>query len=268
MVLQTIKNEIEEIGMPFYTGNAIYDYIKQNNLDYFFCVKNSWTLIYGDSKSDPKLFAFVKKVNDLESKLSEEEVNQLEKAKKIAENLSLPFIFICFQDNSNELYVQRNNKKEKVTFEGLKDIFSRFNLSNPGVPFKPLNQYSSSLYHDWQRKNLGNITVSDLDLVKFDQDDIIEIIELKRSKKQLRYWTPYEDDFPNFKLIINAIFNSKRKINFSIYYNLLREDRDRIRTEDISLIKVFNFEIPSRKQEIDPSKYTLVGCFRPKDLLN
>ena len=179
--------------MSYYTGNAIYNYINENNLDYFFCTKDSWTLIYGDADSNPKLLAFVSEVDDLSSVISILEINQAEYAKKIADNLSLPFIFIRFQKRSDKLIVILNGKKGIINYQKLKDIFTKFGVSNSGTPSKPVNQYSSSPYHDWQRNNLGIITVSDLDLVKFVQDEVVEIIELKRSKISLARLYPAQN---------------------------------------------------------------------------
>lgn len=249
--------------MPYYTGNAIYNYINENNLDYFFCTKDSWTLIYGDSDSNPKLLAFVSEVEDLSAVISVLEINQAKYAKKIAENLSLPFIFIRFQKKSDKLFVILRGKKVIINYQKLKDIFTKFGVSNSGTPSKPVNQYSSSPYHDWQRNNLGKITVSDLDLVKFEQDEVVEIIELKRSKISLEKWRPYEDDFPNFQLIINSILNSNKNINFRIYYNLFTNDGSGGRVEDISLIKVFTLSKGDNNVlDIIPN-----GTFSPEELL-
>lgn len=249
--------------MPYYTGNAIYNYINEKCLDYFFCIKDSWTLIYGDANSNPKLLAFVSEVDDLSSSISVLEINQSENAEKIADNLNLQFIFIRFQKRSDKLFVSLNGKKAIINYQKLKDLFIKFGVSNNGTPSKPVNQYSSSPYHDWQRYNLGKITVSDLDLVKFVQDEVVEIIELKRSKYSLEKWYPFKADYPNFKLIINSISNSNKNIDFRIYYNLFTNDGSGSRVEDISLIKVFTLSMTD-KNELE---IKLNGIFSPEKLL-
>ena len=249
--------------MPYYTGNAIYNYINEKCLDYFFCTKDSWTLIYGDANSNPKLLAFVSEVDDLSSDISVLEIKQSENAEKIADNLNLPFIFIRFQKKSDNLFVSLNGKQGIINYQKLKELFIEFGVSNNGTPSKPVNQYSSSPYHDWQRNNLGKITVSDLDLVKFEQDEVVEIIELKRSKISLEKWFPYEDDYPNFQLIINSILNSNKIINFRIYYNLFTNDGSGSRVEDISLIKVFTLS----KSDNNELKIIPNGTFSPEELL-
>ena len=249
--------------MQYYTGNAIYNYINENYLDYFFCTKDSWTLIYGDANTHPTLLAFVSEVDDLSSAISDLEINQSENAKKIADNLKLPFIFIRFQKRTDKLFVSLNGKKGIINYQKLKDIFIKFGVCNNGTPSKPVNKYSSSPYHDWQRYNLGKITVSDLDLVKFEQDEVVEIIELKRSHIPLENWLPYKDDFSNFQLIINSILNSNKNINFRIYYNLFTNDGSGGRVEDISLIKVFTLS----KSDNNELKIIPNGTFSPEELL-
>lgn len=61
--------------MPEYKGNAIYDYIIANKLDYFFCVENEWILLYGNTQSIPRLVVYVSKVDDINSNFSTQEIN-------------------------------------------------------------------------------------------------------------------------------------------------------------------------------------------------
>ena len=130
-------------------------------------------------------------------------------------------------------------------YDQLRDIYERYGVVQPGTARKRVNQYTSSPYHDWQRSNLGRITVSDFDLIKYVDGEVKEIVELKRSKIPLDTWTPYTNDFPNFALLINTIVGSGKRIPFTLYYNLMRAGQKGMRVEDTSRIKVFDFVIPN-----------------------
>lgn len=253
-----------------YNGNAIYEYISANNLfDYFYLVGDKWLLIYGDRTGRPKLLAFVSKVYDIDQHISTEEKNKMNKCRLIAEQLSLPFVIIRYANNSLNvtLYMSETNRIYYLTFDRLRDVFEHYGVVEEGTPKKEVNQYTSSRYHQWQRTNLGRITVTDLDLVKFNYDDIESIIELKRSKKPLNIWNPYTNDFSNFALIINAIVLSGKRIPFYLYYNLLADGVIGNREEDTSKIKVFEFVLPNRIITPNEVHYTHLGFSNLPDLL-
>ncbi len=235
--------------MPEYRGNAIYDYIVENDLDYYFCVENRWILIYGNVESIPKILVFASRVNDINATVQNSEKADVNKAYNIANYLHLPFVCVRFMLNSREVMVWESGGKRwnRLTYDQLRDLYEEYGVVQPGTARKPVNQYVSSPYHNWQRQNLGQITVSDFDLLKYRNNQIEEIIELKRSKKNIRYWHPYTDDFPNFALLINVIVGSGRKIPFTLYYNVMEDGPAGHREEDISRIKVFDFIIPDRQ---------------------
>ncbi len=253
-----------------YNGNAIYDYISANNLsDYFYLVGDKWLLIYGDKTGIPKLLAFVSKVDDINQPISPEEKIKRNRCRLIAEQLSLPFVMIRYADDSTNVifYMSETNKTYSLTFDRLRDVFEHYGVVEEGTPKKEVNQYTSSRYHQWQRTNLGRITVTDLDLLKLNNDDIESIIELKRSKKSLDIWNPYTNDFSNFALIINAIVLSGRQIPFYLYYNLLADAVMGNREEDISNIKVFEFVLPDRIITPNEVSYTHSGFSSLPELL-
>lgn len=232
--------------MPEYKGNAIYDYIIDNKLDYFFCVENEWILLYGNRQSIPRLVTYVSKVDNINSDLSTKEKNSGNTSYSIARYLNLPFIFVRFMVNSVNVRVwQQGNDWQTMTYDQLRDLFENYGVVQPGTPKKEVNQYVSSPYHLWQRENLGSITVTDFDLVKYRNNRVEEIIELKRSKESLQEWEPKWKDFPNFALLINAIVQSRHIIPFTLFYNLLQAGPIGERIEDISTIKVFDFVVPN-----------------------
>lgn len=257
--------------MPNYNGNAIYDYVVKKNLGYCFSVENNWLLLYGNARSVPKILALVNKVDNIDiNNMSDNEKENVNLAYKIAVQLKLPFICVRFMANSNEVLVWHSAKRwEKRTYDQLRDLFEKYGVVEPGIARKPVNQYTSSPYHDWQRANLGDITVSDLDMVRYRENKIEKIVELKRSKVSIDKWTPFPKDSPNFALIINTIVNSNAEIPFLLYYNEMKEGEIGKRTEDISQIRVFRFKIPKDMIEQDQVEYYDLGkCTLDKALLD
>lgn len=252
-----------------YAGNAIYEYIYDEDLDYYYSAEHTWMLVYGDAASIPKIFVFVTKVDDIRKRYSTEEMNDANRAFSIAQYLKLPFIYVRFMINSREVGVWRDSlrKWEMLTYDRLRDLYERYGVVQPGTARKEVNQYLSSPYHDWQRQNLGRITVSDLDLIKYRNGKVKEIIELKRSKQSLGSWKPYVDDYPNFALLINTIVGSGKQIPFTLYYNLMEDGQKGMRKEDITKIKVYDFDIPDRMISESQVTYQLRGCFKLEKLL-
>ena len=230
-----------------YTGNAIYDYVYEEDLDYYFSAEHTWMLVYGNAASVPKILVFANKVSDINDDCTAEELNESNKALSIARYLNLPFIFVRFMVNSEVVSVWEESVGQwrMLEYDQLRDIYERYGVVQPGTARKRVNQYTSSPYHDWQRSNLGRITVSDFDLIKYVDGEVKEIVELKRSKSPLDTWTPYTNDFPNFALLINTIVGSGKRIPFTLYYNLMRAGQKGMRVEDTSRIKVFDFVIPN-----------------------
>ena len=230
-----------------YTGNAIYDYVYEEDLDYYFSAEHTWMLVYGNAASVPKILVFANKVADINDDCTAEELNASNKALSIARYLNLPFIFVRFMVNSEVVSVWEESVGQwrMLEYDQLRDIYERYGVVQPGTARKRVNQYTSSPYHDWQRSNLGRITVSDFDLIKYVDGEVKEIVELKRSKISLDTWTPYTNDFPNFALLINTIVGSGKRIPFTLYYNLMRAGQKGMRVEDTSRIKVFDFVIPN-----------------------
>ena len=230
-----------------YTGNAIYDYVYEEDLDYYFSAEHTWMLVYGNAASVPKILVFANKVADINDDFTAEELNESNKALSIARYLNLPFIFVRFMVNSEVVSVWEESVRQwrMLEYDQLRDIYERYGVVQPGTARKRVTQYTSSPYHDWQRSNLGRITVSDFDLIKYVDGEVKEIVELKRSKISLDTWTPYTNDFPNFALLINTIVGSGKRIPFTLYYNLMRAGQKGMRVEDTSRIKVFDFVIPN-----------------------
>ena len=254
--------------MQEYRGNDIYKYILNNNYEYFFCVENNWILVYGNDQSVPKIIVYVSKVKNIEASFTDEEKSAINKSYIIAKYLKLPFICVRFMVKSTVVLVWRTDTRswEKMSYDQLRDLYEKFGVVQPGTAKKPVNQYVSSPYHDWQRQNLGRITVSDFDLIKYRNNKVEQIIELKRSKKSLEQWTPYRDDYANFALLINTIVLSGKNILFTLYYNFMQDGIIGNRREDISRIKVYDFKVPNTLITSQQVHYNLRGTFEPQDL--
>lgn len=236
-------------------------------------------LVYGNAFSIPKILVFVSKVVDIYHGVCENtELEDANKAFSIARYLNLPFLFVRFMVNSDKVAVWEANfgQWRILTYDELRNIFEKYGVVQPGTAGKRVNQYTSSSYHDWQRNQLGRITVSDFDLIKFTNQEVKEIVELKRSKISLNSWSPYEADYPNFALLINTIVGSKKQIPFFLYYNVMRAGERGMREEDISQLKVFEFITPGcpewtecdgRMISCKEVRYKFKGFYRPEEIL-
>lgn len=255
--------------MPEYRGNAIYDYVTAHHLDYYFSAGDHWALVYGNSESIPKVLAFARKVRHLREDIPEEEKQHVLRAMGIAKFLRLPFLYVRFMPGGNQVSVWRTGDRvwRTVSYDRLRDLFEEYGVVQPGTARKPVNQYTSSPYHDWQRENLGPITVSDFDLLKYKNGEIAEILELKRSKIPLDQWSPYPNDFPNFALLLNAIVHAGKRTPFTLYYNVMQNGPVGNRQEDISQIKVFDFVIPGSMINAAQVQPCCRGTFRLENLL-
>lgn len=252
-----------------YSGNAIYKYVHDEGLDYYYSAEYTWMLVYGNAASIPKIFVFVSKVGDIRQSYSTEEKNDANKAFSIAKYLKLPFLFVRFMVNSEAVVIWEGNirKWRKLSYSQLRDLYERYGVVEPGTAKKRVNQYLSSPYHDWQRRNLGRITVSDFDLMKYVDGEVQEIIELKRSKISPDVWKPYTKDYPNFALLINTIVGSGKRIPLTLFYNLMRAGQRGMREEDISRIKVYDFVIPNGIISSNRVKCRFRGYFKLNQLL-
>lgn len=231
--------------MPEYNDNAICDYVMQTNSDYYCSLKDNWLLLYGNSDGIPKLLVFVNKTENM-SPASEEEKYNINLGCKIAHFLKLPFMCVRFMPHNEQLSVWESKTWKNLTYDRLRDLFEKYGVVEAGTAKKAVNQYLSSPYHDWQRNNLGRITVCDLDMIQYKENRIAKIVELKRSEKSLDVWKPYPADYPNFSLVINAIVHSGEEIPFFLYYNYSQKISAQERQDDISEIRVFQFEVPEQ----------------------
>lgn len=121
-----------------YTGNAIYDYVYEEDLDYYFSAEHTWMLVYGNAASVPKILVFANKVADINDDCTAEELNESNKALSIARYLNLPFIFVRFMVNSEVVSVWEESVGQwrMLEYDQLRDIYERYGVVQPGKPLE------------------------------------------------------------------------------------------------------------------------------------
>lgn len=230
--------------MDYYVGNAVYNYLIENNMqhNFFWTSRDKWILVYGDENCDPKVVSVVTQ-GDISECLTDKEINTLKVVKNIVKRTNIGMNFIKYnpKDGLHKVRYWELEETELITIdmEQLKNRFMAYGLELNTVPTsKDINDKSSSAYHEWQRNNMGSsITVSDIDLIRFIGNDVGEIIELKRSKDAIEQWKPYEDDYNNYILLSKLAV--KANIAFYILYNYRQK---RPFYDDISRLKMFEFD--------------------------
>lgn len=223
--------------MRYYQTNAVYEHIQGlHNHSFIWAAGNAWILIYGNALSEPVAVALVA------GRSWEPQSGVTSLVESLSEASGLPFLEIHFDDTVREtekIGLRRNGSAFIETgLEGLREVFSDLGLPvKSGAASKAINDASSSAYHNWQRENLGRITVSDIDLFRLNGDQrAIEIIELKRSYIGLNKWKPFPADYPNFNLLLSTAKLSS--VRMTIAYNIRTKNPF---YDDPRAISVFNY---------------------------
>lgn len=235
--------------MGFYIGNGVYDYLNEcsDKDDFYWTSGNLWLLIYGNENCEPKVLT-VASGHVLNGWFTQEETDAVHVAMQITQGTEIPVNFVRFDP---ERAIERvrywkvgMDKSSIITSAELHNKFLQYGLQmNELRTAKEINDKSSSPYHIWQRNNMGNnVVVTDLDLLRYDDRGLREIIELKRSYIDLSKWEPYYRDYNNFILISRLA--QKRHLDFYIVYN------HRAKTpfyDDVSRLKIFKFDHRKRR---------------------
>lgn len=246
----------------YYTGNGIYEYLAKgtNRDDFFWTSGHLWLLVYGDECFVPKVLT-VASGSRLGVNTTDEERMAVHVAGQIIQGTNIPVNFIRFDSDKPVETIQYWESKMKclseISSEELKNRFARYGLKmNDIMTHKSINDRSSSPFHDWQRKNMGDsVVVADIDLVRYRNNVPVEIIELKRSYIELERWEPYPVDYKNFILL--SKLSHARGLQFYIVYN------KRIKTpfyDDVSRLKIFEFD-DRRQPYCQLAGYRTIGQF-------
>lgn len=227
--------------MAYYTTNAVYQELeKYYDGSFVWASGSAWILLYSDSSASVKALVFVsgKSCHGVNSQADTRISAAEAAARKLAATGGIPFATILFDDLAVEIdHVQLDTRL--VTLSELKNWFFDKGLDvKTGSTRKAINSRESSAYHNWQRANLGAISVTDIDLIRFDDErkQIIQLIELKRSFYSLSKWSPFPVDFPNFNAIESLA--SRVDADFLIVYNVRYKEPWR---DDASSLSIFSY---------------------------
>lgn len=272
--------------MERYEKNGFCEYLKahpEKHMIKFYDTEKSLLVIANKRNNQPIMLIIDDRVSKEEY---EEELNQYEKdfgntCFLLAQKSKLPLFWIRYIDkdiltNEDEISLwESDNKKgvfSKVKMKSLVDVFLKHNIQaelENRTPEKRKNDSLSSAFHIWQRECLKVGIFADLDLIRMTDDgqQVMEIIELKRSFYKLNQWRPFYFDINNFAIVSNfcellgsvpfrIIYNEQvTKIPESTdrrlleyYYKLDKKNRNNEEYYDkIDIVKVFEV---NRKEDV------------------
>jgi hypothetical protein len=226
----------------YYSTNAVLETLSKSPGDFVWPAGNSWILVYALQTEVPVAVVFVRGQS-----VSENAVANY--ARQLAERAGLPFLSVEFDDTSSEIsevQVFDSDKRVRVPLPELKQRFEKLGLPvTSGAVTKAVNDKESSAYHHWQREELGAIKVTDIDLLRVVDTEIVEVLELKRSFFSLETWRPYKADYTNFNVIANVC--EPAGVRFTIAYNVRTTNPTR---DDPSRLSLFAYDSQSKVSPI------------------
>lgn len=195
----------------YYDGNAIYHHLAENPHPQMLIPGASvWPLVYATNQSEPKAMVVVFQCKPGEKFFpSTASKRFVYRAAEIARRAGLPFRMMSYEEpaaGQDLLSVRVSDEKHRdveiLNMDQWKAVLGGFGIPLAGRISKPVNRAQSSAYHAWQRANLGNIRVVDLDLLLLTKSGKLDrVMELKRSSVPIEKWAPYSEDFVNFDVI-------------------------------------------------------------------
>jgi hypothetical protein len=247
--------------MAFYTGSRLPEDLEAVGADQFVWVtEDAWCLVYGDSNCDPKVALFVEAVDSeaLEDESPDWNIAVRDIFFGLAEQAGLKRYHLRFAVDApliSMINVTRTGC-HSVTLAELAEALADCGLPvDHGNAGKPINTQSSSSFHTWQRQALGGqMTATDLDLIRVDDDgQVLEVIEIKRSKYSLESWSPFRADFNNFRLL--SRFLSPSGVPLTLSYHLLTDGPRR--SEDTSELTLWSVDESSAGLVTNLGRFTL-----------
>lgn len=211
--------------MDFYRGNKLLAKLK--TYSNFICPPNGvWNLLYANEKNYPVLNLRVYESNDLFDTYK----NAFPKFR------SVPSSDLIIE-GVDSFKVKWSDSKTFMSFneDSLYEEYLQRNLILSGTyAGKPFNSKPSSAYHIWQSKRRFKGGITDIDLLRLDdKGDLIELIEIKRSKISINSWNPYYNDRGGYEILDNFCRLEGLELTI-VYYFFSVNDA----TEDISKIVV------------------------------
>jgi hypothetical protein len=126
----------------------------------------------------------------------------LEHTKKLSLILDKKVSILIFDDHQ-DIFCIYTNEIQKFSSQELIKYFSNINsnLTTDSGTFKGINKTTNDAFQDWTRKNLSKyVACNDIDAFKIN-GDTIELIELKRPVQECYKWSPYLNDYGNYKAL-------------------------------------------------------------------
>lgn len=266
-----------------YKSNALCNYVKENTSEFFyFANKNIWIML-GANKDDcqPKTCFIVSEVNDLSSFKSEYLLQNEEEAFSlvrmiIPSNSNIKTFGFRYLIQVGDITNVHMFYRGIISLDELKQHFVEMGLNiqqkNTG---KGINQYSSSSYHEWQRKALGNkVVFTDLDLIGFNDLGIPDVLyELKRSTKEIGNWAPYtvepySNDLNNYLLQFN--FCKQIKLDYITVFNRYEKKSDNTQKDYLENLDIWvvNEQIIQKKETGEKQLFENIGKYEISDFIN
>lgn len=292
--------------MERYKDNGLCDFLKEryknneeNSEIKFFDTDKSLLVVASKKDSVPICLIIddrIEKGTDA-SLLSGNEKYYGNECYKIAQQAKLPLFWVRYVDceileNSDYVYLWHSNNK-KGTFERIQlrtmiDKFAEYGIKaklENRTPQKSKNDSLSSAFHIWQRECLRIGIFADIDLIRMHDNEVVELIELKRSYIDFNNWNPYNADINNFAILSNfcnklgdvdfhIVFNTQlnelpRGLDTTLlmYYRMIQKHDKGIYYDKIDILKIYQIE---RRENIYyyPLPYpVLLGTIKIEDYL-
>jgi hypothetical protein len=214
--------------LEFYQDNALIRFLRSESSKNFLVPEiGTWHLIYGDEENNP-IWQF--HVLDLSS-IAKNSLWQIPKF-----NLINGIDLFVHDAEHFELKRWSDGNTRHFNSDSLFEYYLELNLvKRKNVRTKRFNKASSSVYHEWQMNQLFIGGVTDIDLYRMDDSgNIVELIEIKRSRISLNEWSPFISDKGGYEILQNLAL--KLGISFTtIYY----EFDPRRGLENIDRLQIF-----------------------------
>lgn len=255
---------------PVYNGNALYDQLEKRPQKRLLTPgKNVWALAYASNAGETKalVVVFQREAGD---PIFPKHVNKrfVYACSQMAYRCGLPFRMMSFEAPTDgkpldRFLVSDGNQAptQAVTGQQWRNILASLGISaHVTGSMKPVNRATSSPYHDWQRRNLGAVRAVDLDLLGLDKQGQLErVIELKRSAIRPEEWTPFNSDYPNFKVVAGLC--AQLQIGFDLIFN--RYDKKTL-VDDLSTLRVFSFLDQRFRHKTFVDGHAWLGLVKPQ----
>ncbi len=156
--------------------------------------------------------------------------------RRLSDLFSTPIAIVAYTSENTPAGIPERfwvrDRNGAVQIEGLvrpaeygRVINERRNPLERGEPqMKPINKTINDVFQRWTRAQLsGQLAINDLDALRSITstagNPVVLILELKRSGFDIRDWTPFLDDVPNYMLAKACARKHHDALDVTIHYN-------------------------------------------------